>query len=135
MTDGRMAPRLRARTETKEGKPVETLNIEISDEEGTRPYESFSGGEAFRINLALRIAISKLLARRAGAPLSTLFIDEGFGSQDGNGREKIVEVLRRVMEDFRKIIVITHMDELKDEFESRIEVERTPRGSKVRVLP
>ena len=60
----------------------EQLEIRIADELGTRDYLTFSGGEAFRINFALRIALSRLLARRSGAPLPVLFIDEGFGSQD-----------------------------------------------------
>ena len=51
----------------------------MNDELGPRSYEMYSGGEAFRINLALRIALSKVLSQRMGAPMPTLFIDEGFG--------------------------------------------------------
>ena len=47
----------------------ETLEIYISDEVGTRNYELYSGGEAFRVNFALRLALSRLLARRAGSKL------------------------------------------------------------------
>jgi exonuclease SbcC len=60
----------------------ETLDIQISDSAGRRDYEMFSGGEAFRINFAIRLALSEVLAQRAGARLQTLVIDEGFGSQD-----------------------------------------------------
>jgi len=91
----------------------------------------FSGGEAFRINFALRIALAKLLARRAGAPLPTLVIDEGFGTQDNPGREKLIEAINSVQEDFQKIIVITHLEELKDVFPVRINVAKTPEGSRV----
>ncbi len=45
----------------------------------------FSGGEAFRVNFAIRLALSEVLAQRAGARLQTLVIDEGFGSQDALG--------------------------------------------------
>ena len=74
MTDGRMNLRFNTQRERVDGGLGETLDIDIADELGTRPYELFSGGEAFRINFAIRIALSKLLARRAGAQLRALFI-------------------------------------------------------------
>jgi exonuclease SbcC len=119
---------------TKKDEVEETLDIKISDELGTRNYEMYSGGEAFRINFALRIALSKLLARRHGAPLPTLIIDEGFGTQDNAGKEKIVDAINSIQDDFEKIIVITHIDELKDAFETRIQVTKTDEGSLVEVV-
>ena len=110
---------------------METLDINISDELGTRNYEMFSGGEAFRINFAIRIALSKLLARRAGAPLPTLVIDEGFGTQDSAGLEKLKEAIISIHDDFDKILVITHVDELKDAFPTRIDVIKTAQGSTI----
>ena len=86
MTEGRMNVRLDTQREKKTGGIAETLDILISDELGTRAYESFHGGEAFRVNFAIRVALSQLLARRAGAQFRTLFIDEGFGTQDEAGR-------------------------------------------------
>jgi exonuclease SbcC len=112
----------------------ETLDIQISDSAGTRDYEMFSGGEAFRVNFAIRLALSEVLAQRAGARLQTLVIDEGFGSQDTQGRQRLVEAINLVRQDFARILVITHIDELKDAFPTRIEVEKTPRGSQVSVL-
>ena len=76
-------------------------------------------------------AVFLVLARRAGARLQTLIIDEGFGSQDAKGREKLVECLNAIKDDFERIIVITHIDELKDAFANRIEVTKTPTGSQV----
>ncbi len=112
----------------------ETLDIQISDGAGERDYEMFSGGEAFRINFAIRLALSEVLAQRAGARLQTLVVDEGFGSQDEAGRQRLVEVISLVRQDFAKILVITHIDALKDAFPNRIEVEKGPRGSMVRVV-
>lgn len=112
----------------------ETLEIQISDSAGLRDYEMFSGGEAFRINFAIRLALSEVLAQRAGARLQTLVIDEGFGSQDEAGRQRLVEVIGQVRQDFSKILVITHIDALKDAFPNRIEVEKGPQGSTVRVI-
>ncbi|MCB0201858.1 MAG: SMC family ATPase [Anaerolineae bacterium] len=134
MTDGRMAVRLETQRETKSTQEVrETLDIIISDELGSRDYSLFSGGEAFRANFAIRIALSKLLARRAGAALQTLIIDEGFGTQDAQGRERLVEAITSIQDDFERVLVITHIDELKDLFPARIEVRKTPDGSQISV--
>ncbi len=129
MTDNRMAIRLETQRDNRSGNTTETLDIFISDELGSRNYELFSGGEAFRINLALRIALSKVLSQRLGAPLPTLFIDEGFGTQDAAGRERIVDAIASIQDEFDKIIVITHLDDLKDLFPARIEVLKTEAGS------
>ena len=129
MTDNRMHVKIETQRETKNGNLLETLDINISDELGTRNYEMFSGGEAFRINFAIRIALSKLLARRAGAPLPTLIIDEGFGTQDSDGIEKIKEAINSIQDDFDKILVITHIEELKDAFPTRIDIIKTAEGS------
>jgi exonuclease SbcC len=129
MTDGKMSVTMQTQRDTKAGSTVETLDIHIADELGPRPYELFSGGEAFRANFAIRIALSKLLARRAGAQLRTLIMDEGFGSQDATGRQKLVEAIQSVQGDFEKILVITHVEELQDAFPVRIHVEKTAEGS------
>jgi exonuclease SbcC len=113
----------------------ETLDILITDESGKRrEYELFSGGEAFRINFAIRLALSRVLAQRAGARLQMLVIDEGFGSQDAEGRQRLIEAINLVRPDFAKVLVITHLEELKDAFPARIEVEKTPEGSQIRVI-
>jgi exonuclease SbcC len=130
LTEGRMNVRIETQRETKSGEVREALDIIISDELGSRPYEMYSGGEAFRINFAIRIALSQLLARRAGAQLRSLFIDEGFGTQDARGREQLVAAINTIQDDFDLIIVITHIDELKDAFPTRIEVEKTSTGSR-----
>ncbi len=129
LTEGRMHVRLETQREKKSGGVQEALDIIISDELGSRPYELYSGGEAFRVNLALRIALSRLLARRAGAALQALFIDEGFGTQDTQGRENLVDALHMIKDEFGLILVITHIDELKDQFPVRILVEKTEAGS------
>ncbi len=133
MTDNRMHVKIETQRQTKKGDLLETLDINISDELGTRNYEMFSGGEAFRINFAIRIALSKLLAKRAGAPLPTLVIDEGFGTQDSAGIEKLKEAINSIQDDFDKILVITHIEELRDAFPTRIDVIKTAEGSTLEV--
>ncbi len=103
MTDGRMSVRMETQRETKTTQEVrETLDIILSDELGSRDYSLFSGGEAFRANFAIRIALSKLLARRAGAALQTLIVDEGFGTQDTQGRERLVQAITSIQHDFER---------------------------------
>lgn len=140
LTEGRMKVSLQTQRETKtklsdgEKGIVETLDIIISDEMGERPYELYSGGEAFRVNFAIRLAISKLLTHRAGAKLQFLVIDEGFGSQDAPGRARLVEVIDTIKDDFEKILIVTHIEELKEEFPTRIEVSKTAEGSTFQVV-
>jgi len=134
MTDNRMALKIESQKLKKTGEKAETLEINISDEVGTRNYEMYSGGEAFRIDFALRIALAKLLANRSGAPLPTLIIDEGFGTQDDIGLEKVKEAINSIQDDFEIILVITHIDELKNAFNTRIEVTKTPEGSVIDII-
>jgi len=135
LSEGEMSIRFETQRELKSRDDLkETLDIQISDRVGTRDYEMYSGGEAFRVNFAIRLALSEMLAQRAGARLQTLVIDEGFGSQDEVGRQRLLEAINLVKSDFEKILVITHIDELKDAFPARIEVEKTERGSVVQVV-
>lgn len=137
LSGGAMSVRFITQAEYKDHRRAdlkETLDIQISDSAGTRDYEMFSGGEAFRVNFAIRLALSEVLAQRAGARLQTLVIDEGFGSQDLIGRQRLIEAINMVRDDFAKILVITHIDSLKEAFPTRIEVEKTPRGSDVTVI-
>jgi exonuclease SbcC len=137
LSDGHMSVRFVTQSEYKDKKRddlKETLDIQISDSAGLRDYEMYSGGEAFRINFAIRLALSEILAQRKGARLQTLVIDEGFGSQDSQGRQRLIEAINLVKKDFAKILIITHLDELKDAFPNRIEIEKTERGSTVTVI-
>ncbi len=127
LTEGRLSVRLESIRDKKTGGTAETLDIFISDEMGvTRAYETFSGGEAFRVNFALRIALSQLLAERSGIRIRTLVIDEGFGTQDAVGVQRLIEAINTVREDFDKILVVTHLDVLKNAFPTRIEVRKDP---------
>jgi exonuclease SbcC len=112
----------------------ETLEIQVSDGAGLRDYELFSGGEAFRINFSIRLALAEVLAQRKGARLQMLVIDEGFGSQDALGRQRLIQAINTVRQDFARILVITHLEELKDAFPTRIEVEKTERGSTIAIV-
>ncbi|MEA2008573.1 MAG: SMC family ATPase, partial [Chloroflexota bacterium] len=99
LSGGTMSVRFLTQREYKDKKRddlKETLDIQIRDQAGMRDYEMYSGGEAFRINFAIRLALSHVLAQRAGARLQTLVIDEGFGSQDAIGRQRLIEAINLI---------------------------------------
>lgn len=135
LTHNTMQISLESQREKQSGGTRETLDIKISDDRGTREYSLFSGGEAFRADFALRIALSKLLARRAGTQLRTLIIDEGFGTQDSDGLQQMIECIQAIADDFSKVLVVTHMDAIKNAFPTRIEVSKEPdTGSSYQVI-
>jgi len=110
-------------------KLIDTLDILIADAQGTRSYETYSGGEAFRINFAIRLALARLLAQRCGSDLQMLIIDEGFGTQDAQGCERLIAAINAIAPDFGCILTVTHMPLLKEAFQTRIEVTKTQDGS------
>jgi len=133
LTAGRMHVRFETQRETKTGNLRETLDIIISDEKGTRPYENFSGGEQFRANFAIRVALSRMLAQRSGVRLRSLFVDEGFGALDADGRQRLVEAVKAVQSEFDLVLVITHINELREAFPTQIQVTKSEAGSTVEV--
>ena len=134
LSDGEMTISFETQRQLKSRDELaETLDIRINDTAGERPYENYSGGEQFRVNFAVRLALSQLLAQRSGARLQTLVVDEGFGSQDPAGRQRLVEAINIIQPDFERILVITHIDELKDAFPTRIEVVKDIHGSRIQV--
>lgn len=127
LSQGKLHLRLETTRTKKDGGEAETLDVIVLDDTGAkRPYETFSGGEAFRINFALRLALSHILAERAGVRIRTLVIDEGFGTQDPEGISQLIEAIRTVQDSFDKILVISHLDEIKEAFPVRIEVRKEP---------
>lgn len=121
----------RGRSKKKSAKMIDTLEILIADARGTRAYETYSGGEAFRINFAIRLALARLLAQRAGTSLQMLIVDEGFGTQDAEGCDRLIAAINAIASDFRCILTVTHMPQLKEAFQSRIEVCKTQHGSQL----
>ncbi|MFH1461736.1 MAG: SMC family ATPase [bacterium] len=133
LTDNQSQIFIESLRDLKSGGVKETLDIKISDSAGIRPYEMFSGGEGFRVDFALRIAISKLLARRAGIALQTLIIDEGFGSQDEEGLSRLMDAIYAIKKDFSKVIVVSHLASFKDNFPVHFVIEKDSSGSFVSV--
>ncbi len=118
----------------KNAKYIDTLDILIGDANGTRSYETYSGGEAFRINFSIRLALAKLLAQRAGTPLKMLIVDEGFGTQDREGCDRLIAAINAISNDFACILAVTHMPQFREAFQTRIEVRKTNSGSQLQVI-
>ncbi|MBW4466847.1 MAG: SMC family ATPase [Pegethrix bostrychoides GSE-TBD4-15B] len=123
----------RASRKTSATKLIDTLDILISDMQGTRPYETYSGGETFRVNFAIRLALARLLAQRSGMALQMLIIDEGFGTQDEAGCDRLIGAINAIAADFACILTVTHIPHLKEAFQTRIEVNKTEQGSQIRL--
>ncbi|MBE9029560.1 SMC family ATPase [filamentous cyanobacterium LEGE 11480] len=119
----------RSQSKPPSAKAIETLDILIADARGTRPYETYSGGEAFRINFAIRLALARLLSQRSGTALQMLIVDEGFGTQDKEGIDRLIGAINAIADDFACILTITHMAYFRDAFQARIEVTKTETGS------
>ena len=91
--------------------------------EGGEPKPVISGGEEDIANLALRLAISQMIADRAGQPLSLLVLDEVFGSLDEERRAAVVDLLRSLADRFPQVILITHIDSVREGFDRVVRVE------------
>ncbi|NJP11510.1 MAG: SMC family ATPase, partial [Leptolyngbyaceae cyanobacterium RU_5_1] len=115
-------------------KLIETLDILIADAHGTRAYETYSGGEAFRVNFAIRLALAKLLAQRSGTALQMLIVDEGFGTQDAEGCDRLIAAINAIASEFACILTITHVPHFKESFQARIEVVKTENGSQLQLV-
>jgi exonuclease SbcC len=104
-------------TELTDGRYSE---LELDDEyninvlEDGVPKPVISGGEEDIANLVLRLSVSQMIADRAGQTFSLLVLDEVFGSLDDSRRHNVVELLRRLHDRFDQVIVITHIDSVRD---------------------
>jgi DNA repair protein SbcC/Rad50 len=105
--------------------------------EERRSARTLSGGETFLASLALALALSEqvgALSVTERARLDSLFLDEGFGSLDPDTLEVVVEAIEQLGGDGRMVGVITHVPELAVRLPARIQVEKSPRGSRVQVV-
>jgi exonuclease SbcC len=112
----------------------ETLAIEIADGERYYPIERFSGSESDLANLALRVAISTHLSRMSGADIGMLVLDEVLASLDVERKDLFVQAMGRLASRFHQLFVITHAEQVKDQFPASIEVQPLGRRRSAAVL-
>ncbi|NTU49358.1 MAG: SMC family ATPase [Desulfobulbaceae bacterium] len=119
----RIAPSKKIRIDTQKesltGKVSEGLEIVVVDERGELPYGSYSGGYKFRLDVAIRIALTNVLGAMGSGGERSLTIDEGFGSLDTEGIESMIAAIYDVVaaEYFDKIIIVSHLDQMKSAFD------------------
>lgn len=120
---GNMYLYLRTQKANKDGEAIERLDAVVTIDGTERGYEMLSGGQQFRVDLALRLALAKVLSDK---DIDTLIIDEGLDRwQDPEGREAILEALMTVAEDFERVIVVSHHPDVVERFSNVIEVSMT----------
>lgn len=87
------------------------------------PKPVISGGEEDLLNLVLRLAISQMIADRSGQTFSLLVLDEIFGSLDLDRRLRVAGLLRRLLTRFEQIIVLTHIEDTRDDMDHKIRID------------
>ena len=90
----------------------DSYNLTVLEEGVPKPV--ISGGEQDIANLCLRLAISQMIAERAGQSFSLLILDEVFGSLDESRRQNVVSLLRGLQDRFEQVIVITHIEQVRE---------------------
>ena len=90
----------------------DSYNVVVLEDGVPKPV--ISGGEEDMANLVLRLAISQMIAERAGQQFSLLVLDEVFGSLDESRRHNVVELLRRLQDRFEQVILISHIESVRE---------------------
>lgn len=138
LTDERVTVEFVTQKEKGKGKKtrsIETLDIVINDEYGSRTYETYSGGEKFRVDFSCHVGLAKFLAKRAGSSVKFFIVDEGIGSQDEVAKEQFIKASHQLTTIFDKVMVITHIPDIIDSFNNKIEVYKNQiDGSKIRII-
>lgn len=106
----------------------ENYDVSVFDDGVAYSLDRFSGGEADLANLSLRLAISQTIAERAGGELNLVALDEVFGSQDDSRRANILRSLKSLEHRFRQILLITHIEDVKEGAEHVIRAVETADG-------
>lgn len=119
----RMSVRLETQREIKSREALaDGLEIYVRDWRGERSIDDFSGGQRFELFLAFRVAWTKLQERRSGIGVNLLVLDEGFGALSAGDLEGVMTALREVQQQMEFLMVISHVEAMKDIFPARLDV-------------
>ena len=134
MTGGRY--RLERRDTAADKQKSFALELDVFDgyTGKVRPVSTLSGGESFKAALAMALGLLDVIQSTAGGvEIDTVFIDEGFGSLDGESLDQALQVLSQLTEGSRMVGIISHVAELKERIDRKIVVEKGQNGSSLRV--
>jgi exonuclease SbcC len=121
--------------DTKQGQSLEVC-IRDNYTGQVRPVKSMSGGEKFLTSLAMALALAEVVQRMSGGvEITSLFIDEGFGSLDRSTLDIAIDVLQKLQRSGRTVGVISHVEQMHEELDIGIAVMPGARGSTLTVLP
>lgn len=119
---------IKTQKQNDNGSWAETFDIEVKSGSQSDDFEAYSGGEKFRVSLALRLALSNILAKRMGGVVKFLLLDEVSSNLDAKGISMFISIIKNLSEDM-KILIITHDDKLKEKFDDIIMVDKSATGS------
>jgi exonuclease SbcC len=121
--------------DTRQGQSLEVC-IRDSYTGQVRPVKSMSGGEKFLTSLAMALALAEVVQRMSGGvEITSLFIDEGFGSLDRSTLDTAIDVLQKLQSGGRTVGVISHVEQMHEDIDIGIAVTPGARGSTLTVLP
>lgn len=134
ITDGRY--RL-VRSTSTEGAGGKGLDLDVMDyyTGKVRSVKTLSGGELFKASLSLALGLSDVVqSESGGVPIDTLFIDEGFGTLDQDSLDQAIEALIQLNQSGRLVGIISHVEELKTQIKTQIQVQASESGSKAHIV-
>jgi exonuclease SbcC len=134
MSDGRYE--LRRKLDPSKGNRPSGLDLEVYDDYSgeSRSVATLSGGESFLAALSLALGLSDVVqAQTGGIQLDTLFVDEGFGTLDSEALELAVSTLMDLQKSGRMVGIISHVSELREQMDVRIDLIKEQSGSRLRV--
>lgn len=135
MTNGRfLLERLKERSK---GNAQSGLDLLVFDQYtgASRHVKTLSGGESFKAALALALGLAEVVQNYAGGvSLETMFVDEGFGTLDPESLDQAIETLMDIQADGRLVGIISHVPELKERIDARLEVGQSDTGSKAKFV-
>jgi exonuclease SbcC len=135
MTSGQF--RLERKVETAKGNAKSGLELLVFDAYTgqSRRVQNLSGGEGFKASLSLALGLAEVVQQLSGGvSLETMLIDEGFGTLDAESLDQAIELLMSLQATGRLVGVISHVQELKDRVDARIEVKKSRSGSTIQLI-
>ncbi|KQO98199.1 AAA family ATPase [Leifsonia sp. Leaf264] len=121
LSNGELKVELRTSRENTNGTPDNKISVYVETPTGVRAYETLSGGQRFRVNVAIRVGLLESISRGTGTPIRSFILDEGWGTLDEKGVMSTIGTLFRLSEEMN-VITVSHIDSVRDAFPARVEV-------------